>query len=104
MSLEFGLAVINLLINMEVNVLTIGFNPKINKAVATLISGYRLFFWLKIRCFKGIKEMYEMSYKIIFTSHIYFKGLRDGKKVTLLYPKKNIFDWYLAVDNSVDKL
>jgi hypothetical protein len=29
MSLEFGLAVINLLINMEVNVLTIGFNPKI---------------------------------------------------------------------------
>jgi hypothetical protein len=45
-----------------------------------------------------------MSYKIIFTSHIYFKGLRDDKKVTLLYPKKNIFDWYLAVDNSVDKL
>jgi hypothetical protein len=42
---------------MEGNVWKIGFNPKINKAVATLISGYRLFFWLKIRCFKGIQRL-----------------------------------------------
>ena len=47
MSLEFGLATIDLSMNMEGNVWKIGFNPKINKAVATLISGYRLFFWLK---------------------------------------------------------
>jgi hypothetical protein len=39
------------------NVWKIGFNPKINKAIATLISGYRLFFWLKIRCFKGIQRL-----------------------------------------------
>ena len=72
--------------------MTIGFNPKINKAVATLISGCRLFFWLKIRCFKGIKRLCFSYREIIFTSHIYFKGLRGGGKVTLLYPKKNIID------------
>jgi len=38
--------------NMEGNVWKIGFNPKINKAVATLISGYRLFFWFK----KGVSR------------------------------------------------
>ena len=32
----------------------IGFNPKINKAVATLISGYRLFFWLKISDLRSV--------------------------------------------------
>ena len=78
MSLEFGLAVINLLMNMEGNVWKIGFNPKINKAVATLISGYRLFFWLKIRCFKGIKRLCFSYREKIFTSHIYFRGLRGG--------------------------
>ena len=78
MSLEFGLAVINLLINMEVNVLTIGFNPKINKAVATLISGYRLFFWLKIRCFKGIQRLcFSTGRKNIYQSYI-FQGFARG--------------------------
>ena len=58
--------------------MTIGFNPKINKAVATLISSYRLFFLLKIRCFKGIQQLCFSYREKIFTSHIYFKGLREG--------------------------
>ena len=49
MSIEFGRATTDPLMNMEGNVWKIGFNPKIKKAVATLISSYRLFFWLKIR-------------------------------------------------------
>ena len=57
MSLGFGRAITDPLMNMEGNVWKIGFNPKINKAVATLISGYRLFFWFKIRCFKGIQRL-----------------------------------------------
>ena len=89
MSLEFGLAVINLLINMEVNVLTIGFNPKINKAVATLISGYRLFFWLKIRCFKGIKRLcFSTGRKNIYW-YIEFTGVvGGGGKLHFCIPRK----------------
>jgi hypothetical protein len=52
MSLGFGRAITDPLMNMEGNVWKIGFNPKINKAVATLISGYRLFFWFK----KGVSR------------------------------------------------
>jgi hypothetical protein len=93
---------------MEGNVWKIGFNPKINKAIATLISGYRLFFWLKIRCFKGIQRL---CFATITTSrgmrgnnNIYwymeFAGIvRGGGKVKLLYAKKNIIDWYSDVDN-----
>jgi hypothetical protein len=78
---------------MEVNVLTIGFNPKINKAVATLISGYRLFFWLKIRCFKGIKGLcFSTGRKNIYW-YIEFTGVVGGGG--FYFPparKKNIFD------------
>ena len=86
MSLEFGQAIIDPLINMEVNVQTIGFNPKINKAVATLISGYRLFFWLKKSRTKNL-YMYP-DFRKIFTSHIYFKGLRGGVCVCPSFEKK----------------
>jgi hypothetical protein len=91
MSLEFGLAVINLLINMEVNVLTIGFNPKINKAVATLISGYRLFFWLKIRCFKGIKRLcFSTGRKNIYW-YIEFTGVVGGGDLYFPPARKKIY-------------
>ena len=69
------------------------------KAVATLISGCRLFFWLKIRCFKGIQRLCFRYGGIIFTGIWNLLGLRGVSKVVLLYPKKNIFDWYSDVDN-----
>ena len=84
---------------MEVNVLTIGFNPKINKAVATLISGYRLFFWLKIRCFKGIKRLcFSTGRKNIYW-YIEFTGVVEeggGFLFTLL--KKKYIYWYINFD------
>jgi hypothetical protein len=45
------------------------------------------------------------DFRKIFTSHIYFKGLR-GEGYVCVHParKKNIFDQYSAVDNSVDKV
>ena len=73
--------------------MTIGFNPKINKAVATLISGCRLFFWLKIRCFKGIKRLcFSYRENNIYQSYI-FQGFARGGYVCV-HParKKNIID------------
>ena len=75
------------------------------KAVATLISGYRLFFWLKIRCFKGIKGLCFSTGRNNIYWYIEFTGVVEGGG--FYFPparKKNIFDQYLAVDNPVDKL
>jgi hypothetical protein len=81
--------------------MTIGFNPKINKAVATLISGYRLFFWLKkgvSRASNGCVSRTGGDNNIYW--YMEFAGIvRGGGKVKLLYPKKNIIDWYSDVDN-----
>jgi len=91
MSLEFGLATTDLSMNMGGNVWKIGFNLKINKATATLISGCRLFFWLKIRCFKGIQELcFAYRENNIYQSYIFQGFARGGESYTFVSQEKYI--------------
>jgi len=57
------------------------------------------------KVFQGHQEavFFYREKKYLLVYRIYW-GCRRGGKVTLLYPKKNIFDQYSAVDNLVDKL